>query len=164
MSHPPPRISPSHRAALHIICDRLRDAELVWAITGSLGFALQGVPVSPHDIDLQTTAAGAYEIERRCAEYVTRPVSFATTERIQSHFGALSIAGLPVEIMGDIQKRLPDVSWAPPPDLPRHRHFVMFEGLCVPVLSLAYEAEAYRTLGRHETAGLLERWLRAHAH
>jgi hypothetical protein len=155
-------IGDRHRAALRILCDRLRDDDLVWTVTGSLGFALQGVSVTPRDIDLQTTAAGAYEIERRCSEYATRPVAFAIAERIQSHFGALDVGGMPVEIMGDIQKCLPDGSWGPPTDLPRHRRYVAFEEERIPVLSLAYEAAAYRTLGRLETAAMLERWLRAH--
>ncbi len=157
-----PTIFPLHRAALCILCDRLHDADFAWVITGSLGFALQGVPVEPHDIDVQTTTAGAYEIARRCADLVTHPVAFASARRMQSHFGALAISGLPVEIMGDIQKRLPDGSWGPPTDLPRHRRFVAFERERIPVLSLAYEAEAYRALGRAETADLLDRWLRAH--
>lgn len=156
------RIGADHRAALRILCERLRDAELVWAVTGSLGFALQGVPVTPHDIDVQTTAAGAYEIARRCSEYVIRPVALATSERMQSHFGTLEIAGVQVELMGDIQKRLPDGSWGPPTDLPRHCRYVIFEGERLPVLSLAYEAEAYRAVGRVETAAMLQRWLRAH--
>jgi hypothetical protein len=162
MAYSRPRISARHRAALRILCDRLHTADLVWVVTGSLGFALQGLPVTPHDIDVQTTAAGAYEIARRCSEYVSCPVAFASAETIQSHFGALDIAGLPMEIMGDIQKRLPDGSWSPPTELPRHRRYVTLEGERVPVLSLVYEAEAYHTLGRLDTAAMLERWLRAH--
>jgi len=34
--------------------ERLGDSDVNWAVTGSLGFALQGVPVEPHHIDIQT--------------------------------------------------------------------------------------------------------------
>ena len=57
--------------------------------------------------------------------------------------------------MGDVEKRLVDGSWAPPPELSRHRRFVMVAALQVPVMSLAYEAEAYELLGRPERAALI---------
>jgi hypothetical protein len=133
-----------------------------WALTGSLSFALQGLPVEPHDIDLQTDRAGAYAVERCFAEAVIRPVAFSAAANIRSHFGALCIDGITVEIMGDIEKRLPDGSWEGPVDLARHRRFVDVEGLRVPVLSLAYERDAYLKLGRVERAALLAEWIAAH--
>jgi hypothetical protein len=138
---------------------RLKGSGVRWVVTGSLGFAVQGVPVAVHDVDIQTDAAGAYEIACRFADEVTRPVTFAQAERIRSHFGALRLFGVTVELMGDIEKRLPDGSWDGPTDLARHRRWVSLAGLRVPVLDLAYEAEAYARLGRMETAQLLRRWL-----
>ena len=91
---------------LRMLHDRLRNG-VPWALTGSTSFALQGVPVSPRDIDVQTDEAEAYEIERRFAASVLRPLTFASTERIRSHFGALRIGGVTVEIMGGVQKRPP---------------------------------------------------------
>ena len=130
-----------------------------WVVTGSTGFALQGVPVEPKDIDIQTDRAGAYEIERLIAAAVVRPVTFSTAERIRSHFGALLLGGVTVEIMGDIEKRRPDGTWAPPPDLSRHSHMVTVEGMRLPVLSLEYEYQAYVALGRTERAAMLRAWL-----
>jgi hypothetical protein len=137
--------------------------DVPWAVTGSTGFALQGVPVAVHDVDVQTDAAGAYEIARRFAAEVTAPVRPAESARIRSHFGALLVDGIAVEIMGDIQKRRPDGTWEAPVDVARHRRWVTLDdGLRVPVLALEYEATAYRMLGRHETAEMLEAWLRGH--
>ena len=59
--------------------DRDLDGAL-WVLTGSVGLALQGMPLEPRDVDVQTDAAGAYEIERRLAAYTTRPVAFVTRE------------------------------------------------------------------------------------
>lgn len=123
---------------------------------------LQGVPVGAHDIDVQTDAAGAYALAGRFAEAVTRPVAFSEAERIRSHFGALRLYGVTVEIMGDIAKRLPAGRWEEPVDLDAHMRFVEAHGMRLPVLALAYDAGAYRTLGRIQTAELLERWLAAH--
>jgi aminoglycoside-2''-adenylyltransferase len=151
-----------HLAALRELEARLRGSGVRWALTGSTSFALQGVPVEAHDIDVQTDAAGAYALAGRFAEAVTRPVAFSEAERMRSHFGALRLYGLTVEIMGDIAKRLPDGRWEEPVDLDAHTRFIQAHGLRLPVLALEYEAEAYRMLGRTQTAELLAGWLAAH--
>ena len=144
---------------LRAIVERLDDGQVIWVVTGSLGMALQGVPRQPHDIDLQTDAPGAYEIEARFRPQVIRPVRWSTTGRLRSHFGTLLVGGLEVEIIGDIQKRLPDGTWTPAPDLERHRRLVEVAGMRVPVLDLAYEAEAYAQMGRVARAEALQQWL-----
>ncbi len=156
----PAAIPPEHCAALRRLHDRLAADGLPWAVTGSLGFALQGVPVAVRDIDIQTDREGAYRIAALFAASVTLPVAWRADERIRSHFGRLTLDGMAVEIMGAVQKRLADGAWEDPVDIARYRQFVAFEGLRVPVLSLAYECQAYRRLGRLEKAALLERWLR----
>ena len=144
---------------LRQIHTRLFNTDVNWVVTGSLGFALQGVPVQPNDIDLQTDKAGAYEIERLFSDAVIRKVKFSATERIRSHFGALQIDGIEVEIMGDIQKRGADGVWEEVIDPAHYRQIVEIEGLLVPVLSLEYEYQAYLKFGRVERAQMLRRWL-----
>lgn len=143
---------------LRKICERLKD-DVIWALTGSLGHALQGVPVEVHDVDIQTDREGAYEIERRFSEFVVRRVRFSSTDKIRSHFGELRIDGVKVEIMGDVQKRLPDGGWEEPVDVEKHRKFIQVEGMRVPVLKLEYEYRAYLILGRKERAEILERYM-----
>ncbi len=150
--------------ALRRVYERLRETQILWAVTGSLNFALQGLNVEPNDIDLQTDAAGVYEIERRLAEYSVRKVVFSTSnsKRLRSHYGALEIDGVQVEIMGDLEKLLDDGTWEAPPALNRHRIWLEVEGMRLPVLSLEYEEQAYRKLGRTEKADMLRRWLDQH--
>ena len=144
---------------LERILYHLRTISAPWAVTGSLGFALQGVPVEPHDIDIQTDEKGAYEIERLLAKFVVERVRFASAKNIRSHFGVLNINGIKVEIMGDIQKRLDDGTWTRPPDLRKHIHFIKLEEKNIPVLALEYEYHAYMQLGRKDKADLLKYWL-----
>lgn len=154
------RLDERHIDVLYLIHDRIADASLNWALTGSVAFALRGIDVSsPGDIDIQSNEAGAYEIERRLAEYSVRPVRFSEAEHLRSHFGALQIEGVAVEIIGDIQHRRPDGSWTAPVDIAVRREWVEVDDLRLPVLSLEYEAEAYRRIGREETAHLLRAWL-----
>jgi hypothetical protein len=152
-------IDQAHLLALHTLYTRLNRPAIRWAITGSLGFALHGIPVAVHDIDVQTDREGAYVIERCFADGIVRPVAFRTSERIQSHFGVLRVEGIEVEIMGDIQKRLPDGGWDEPPRLTEHTEYLAVDGMHVPVLSVEYEYEAYLRLGRTEQAHLLRAWL-----
>ena len=149
-------------AYLNVLCQihaRLFNTDVNWVVTGSLGFALQGVPVQPNDIDLQTDKAGAYEIESLFSNVAIRKVKFSATERIRSHFGALQIDDIEVEIMGDIQKRGADGVWEEIVDLGHYRRMVEINGLLVPVLSLEYEYQAYLKFGRTERAKMLRRWL-----
>jgi hypothetical protein len=152
-------IKHNHFEVLHKIYARLNHSNVNWVITGSLGFALQGVPVEVNDIDIQTDKEGAYEIERQFSEFVIRKVTFSSTDKIRSHFGTLMIDGIKVEIMGDIQKRLDDGSWEDPVNLEKYKKFVEIQGMKIPVLSLEYEYQAYLRLGRIDKAEMLRKWL-----
>jgi hypothetical protein len=149
----------SYLNTLHTIHALLKDSQINWAVTGSLGMALQGMDIEVHDIDIQTDKDGAYEMERLFFEYVVKPVHDSASGRIRSHFGALEIGGIKVEIMGDIQKRLDNQTWEEPVKVECHKHWVRIDGMQIPVLSLAYEYQAYLKLGRNEKAEMLRKWL-----
>lgn len=155
-------ISAQQQHALRIIHDGLQGTRVVWAITGSLGFALHGMKLKVNDIDLQTDADGAYEIENTFAENVVRRVKFSVSDKITSHWGELKIEGVKVEIMGALQKKLPNGTWESPVEVERYREFVSFECMKLPVLSLRYEEQAYRKLGRTEKADQIKEWLTRH--
>jgi hypothetical protein len=146
----------SYSKAMRRIYKCLQNRPVNWVVTGSFSFALQEVPVTPRDIDLQTDLAGALTIEQLLSKYVVQKVKFSTNEKMRSHFGELSINGVKVEIMGDIQKRNEDGSWEKPVDLDEHKQFVEFRGMTIPVLALEYEYEAHIKLGRFERAELLK--------
>ena len=145
--------------ALRKICIQLSDCQNNWVITGSLGMALQGMEIKIHDIDIQTNKHGAYEIESLFSQYVVKTVHFSASEQIRSHFGSLEIGGVKVEIMGDIQKLLGNRVWEEPVKVEKYRHWISFEGMQVPVLSLKYEYQAYLKLGRIEKAEKIKKWL-----
>ena len=149
------------RDALLEILARLDDTDIPWALTGSLGHRLQGVPVTPHDIDLQTDEAGAYGIAKRLSDFLVEPIRFVESERIRSHLGRFFIRGVAVEVMGAVQKRLPDGSWEQSVDVRPIRTYATLAGRRIPVLSLDHERRAYEILGRHDRAELLGRYSQA---
>ena len=151
-------ISEDHIAALRLLIQRLDGHPVDWALTGSTGMALQGVPLIANDIDVQTNTPGAYEIAGVLADVALTPVRYLPSERIRSHYGAYELAGVRVEIMGDMEKYV-DGLWEPPVDVRLQRRWVQLEGLNLPVMDLRHEVDAYLKMGRIERAGLLRDWL-----
>jgi hypothetical protein len=146
-------------AVLRMIALNLDRTAVNWAVTGSCSLALQGVPVAVHDIDLRTTARDAYRIESIFRAYQKRPVAFTTTERVRSHWGALEVNGIQVEIIGDMQHLLADGTWEPLVDLNSFKVYVEMDGVQLPVMSLPFLYAAYQLLGRADKVALLQNWL-----
>ena len=155
-------LSPALAPALRLLSERLADVTVPWAIGASCSLALHGLHVDPHDVDLDTTAAGAYRIEQACRDLLVRPVQFVPSPRIRSYWGALAIYGIQVELIGEFQVLRGDGSWAPPPDVRQLRQLITLEDLRLPVMPLAYVRDAYRLLGKTQKAALIDRWLTEH--
>jgi len=136
---------------VEILLSNLRNLNHPWTVTGSLGLRLQGIEVTVHDIDLQSTKEGVFAMELALGEYVVHTVKFLESKIIRSYFGELKIAGIKVEIMGDVQKALGG-EWGSPVDLAASIHWVKLRGWSIPVLDLEAEYRAYRMLGREEKA------------
>ncbi len=153
-------LNPRYAAALETICAALDGTSLRWALTGSAGMALQGMAYTPRDIDVQTDAAGAREIEQRLARYVTRPLAWIESAGIHSWLGALEIEGVPVELIGSVQ-RPGKLGWEET-DIARVILYARMGTRRVPVLSLAHEAVAYAAMGRAEKAAALRDWAANH--
>ncbi|WP_203227770.1 nucleotidyltransferase domain-containing protein [Calorimonas adulescens] len=148
-------ISEQKKKVILMIDDVLKNQNVIWAFTGSASFVIQGMQMPVHDIDIQTDKDGAYKIEKLFSEYIVAPVQFCGTESIRSHFGKLMISNEKVELMGDIQKRLPSGEWENPISLKELIKYIDFEGHSIPVLSLEYEYHAYKILGRYDKADQL---------
>jgi hypothetical protein len=144
-------LSEDHTKVLHLLMTRI-PGHLDWALTGSAGLRLQGVDVPVHDLDLESHPAGVDEIAHIFGTYLREMPHWKEGQRLRSYFGVLVVEGIQVELMGDIQHWLPDGSWSPVADIPTLRRRLAWQGRQVPVLDLAYEAQAYEELGRTEKA------------
>ena len=144
-----------HRAALRELGERAPPERFLWALTGSAAARLQGVDVPVGDLDVQTDRGTALAIVQAFEAHVVQPLYKRESAHIRSDFAVLTIEGIRVEVMGDLQKRRPDGSWEPPVGIAQHLRWVEWEGMQAPVLDLAYEASAYAALGRDERAALL---------
>ncbi len=126
---------------LRNLYNRLLNMDCDWAIGGNFASYLKGAPVSLYDptINIQTDKDGAYKIERAFSEFVISPVSFLSSQTVQGYFGVLMIDNVRIEIMGDIQKRLPDGTWEGPADIARYKEYIEVEDMMIPILDPSYK-------------------------
>lgn len=144
-------VEPGFLEILKLLENRLSKVNISWALTGSTNFALQGLAYVPSDIDIQTDRKGAFEIESLFKDFIVKKVTFSTNRLIRSYFGELNINGIPVEIIGDMEK-LVDGEWEKAPKINEIKQYIIVGDLHLPVLSLQYEAKAYQKLGRVDKA------------
>lgn len=159
MREPVQPLTPELLSVLELVADRLVSLTRPWAVTGSLGMRLQGVPFAVHDIDLQSDRLGVLAMAEILSEFVVEPPTLRESSILRSYFGALQVGTVRVELMGDLRKRADDGGWEPPTQVADHLCQVTWRGRIVPVLDLHYEEQAYRRLGRGEHADLLRQWL-----
>jgi len=141
-----------HTEVLSFLVEKIPPTQHLWALTGSAGLRLQGVDVSVHDLDLQADATTVFLLEKELAEYMKVPVHRWETEHTLSYHGQAEIHGLQVELLGDIQHRLPNGVWGAALDIPSVLVWLEWHDLEIPVLSLVHEAAAYEKMGRLEKA------------
>ena len=122
---------------------------------------LSGLSLAAEPLPSPSTA-GVLVMQACLADYVSQPVEFRGSATIQSTFGRCQIGGVVVECMGDLQTRTPGEEWSRPPDIRQHRRYCDYHGLHLPVMDVAYEAGAYRRMGRLEKAMWIDEWLRMH--
>lgn len=150
-------LSPAFVSALRVMSDRLAGTSIDWAVGASCSLALHGIDIEPHDIDIDTSAAGAYLIQEQCRDLLARPVQLVMSQQIRSHWGALVVDGVQVELIGEFQVRRGDGSWTLPPDVRQLRRWVTLGDLRLPVMPLPYVRDAYRLLGKTDKAALIDR-------
>ena len=135
--------------ALRIINKHLESTDISWTIMGSVSLALQGVDVSPNDIDILTDKHGAFKIGALLNEYEARPVTFGRTNLFESFYGVYNIAGTKVEVMGDLRVIL-DGTWVSLSDRLKSPRIVQVYSMSIPVSSLHDQQQFYERLGREK--------------
>jgi hypothetical protein len=152
--------SRSLRATLFSFHDRLAGSNITWAITASANLMLQGLDVTPNDIDVMTDAEGAYRIEELFSDHVIRPIqppelAMNDDKDIRSHYGVLSLDGIDVDLMGSVEHRI-DGEWVPFDTVVENREYIERDGRDIPVMSLDHELTGYRNLGRGKRVAQVE--------
>jgi len=152
-------ITEKHKQVLEIIAKNLEGKDINWAIVGSTSLALQGVDITPNDIDILTDKEDSFKIQECLKEYVVEPVAYKESERFISYFGKFKIEGLDVEVMGDLKNKIPDSDlWTETSRLSAKKT-IDYKGLKINVINLEQEYEAYVKMDRKEKAKLIKKAL-----
>ncbi|MBO3747349.1 hypothetical protein J5X84_14830 [Streptosporangiaceae bacterium NEAU-GS5] len=144
----------SYREVLRMLLAELGQVSEPWVISGSAALALHGLPVTPADIDVESTAAGAGAIGVRLSAFEIQPVRFSGTILLRSHFGRFLVGGMPVEVIGDLRIRGRH-GWSEPFGAGRAAVRVQTEFGPVPVAARDALAAQYAALGRPDRARLV---------
>jgi len=137
-----------HKEAVKTIAQVLYNSEVPYTFIKSSSLALQGLPVIPNDIDILTTARGAYDIEKMFREYLVRNTSYSSNDMFGSHFGELRINGVKIELMGDLTAN--HGRWQSYNHSLRERDYITIDGYQIPVSQLTHERESYLALNRQK--------------
>ena len=123
--------------ALLKMSEVLEPKKVAWAVDGSTALALQGIDITPADLDILSDREGAYRISRLFAGAVVAPVRYRKSVRFWSHFGEMKIEGVKVEVMGNLRV-FQDGKWSKvmSPST-RKIKWVKVERIKIPVVSLA---------------------------
>ncbi len=155
-------------AMLRCVVPSMFKAQEPWALMGSTASVLQGIPdYIPPDIDLVTTAQGAYIMEG-CAGNLgatVRPVAFSRSDRYASHFGIFEVLGVKTEVMGDLEIHVGDGGITATDHFARWSDKIrirQFEGVHIPVVPLEWQLIANVLLGRPERSEGIAHFLLTH--
>jgi len=122
-----------------------------WILVGSTNLAMHGVDVVANDIDIITDEFGAHEIDKLLGDFCTLRLDNTPAENIRSLLSKYLIDDVEIEVMGNLQTRLPDGEWS---DLTTFddKEIYTYEDAPIPTLSLEKELRGYTNLGRMEKA------------
>ena len=140
---------PRWRSVLRRVVRILNGEGLQYKIVGGASIVLNGVLQPVKDLDIETNQDGAYRFQELFYAHMLTPVSLSESEMYRSHFGRFEIEGVPVEVMGDLQRRAGQ-GWVP--TWANTENSVDLEGVEVRVSSLEEETLAYIRRGRLERA------------
>jgi hypothetical protein len=135
--------------ALKIINQKLKGKKIKWVLVGSTSLALQGVKVTPKDIDILTDKKGAFKIEKLFKKYKVGviPVKLSHSKLFKSHFGKFKLDDVKFEVMGDLKEKRGDkwVSFSARLESPK---IIKIGGMKIPVSPLKEELKFYQKLNR----------------
>ena len=95
-------LNPTFVEVLKLISENI-PSNIKWAVDGSTSLALQGIDVTPRDIDILTDHEGAIRIQESLKRYNVVPISHSSNEKYDSYFGTFKMKSIKVDVMGDLR-------------------------------------------------------------
>ena len=136
---------------LKIIINKIGNKNIVWALSGSISLALQGIEVTINDIDILTNEHGAKELDNLLKEYCVQKSEYSSTEICRSIYGKYEINNIAVEIMANYQYKLKTGEWS---KLNNLNDIIMYsyKGMRIRALTLKQRLQEYEDAGKENRA------------
>lgn len=140
---------------LKLVSNRLTSNGFIWAIIGSTNLALQGIDVSPRDLDIISTMDVLPKIKSIFQEYEVAEIEERGSAISGSYWRVvMHINGIEIEVLGEKENgiyvdRL----------LAGNKIEISLDGVNISCLALESELQAYRDTGRQNKVDLIESFL-----
>lgn len=145
-------ITENFKKALKILSERFEKSKLKWALIGSTNMALQGMDVSPHDIDIIVNVDDFGKTRNAFSDLRPSPAE-------KSKYGGLKfklvIEGVEIEIIGEGRNDGVYIHSL----LENKLTYIDVDGTKIPCFRLEVEAEAYSKTNREEKAGMIRKFI-----
>lgn len=132
-----------------------------YAIRGTASVILQGYDMLAEDIDVICDAQTALACNTIFSDTLTSPIAFKENTKYKSYFGAFSVKGVPVEIMGNWQIYSTKGVWS---SVYNGSEFelIAVNGYQIRCTPLKLEFEAFMQMGRWNAYHKLRNLVNAH--
>jgi len=99
------------RRALSTLLERVQGSAIEWRLGGSVSLALQGLEISPHDVDLFLPSGdAAHLMAETLDEFVVSAPHRRTSEPFTSYRGHCRIEGMEIDLIGELVIETPQGS------------------------------------------------------
>jgi len=152
-------LSDDFKKVIKLISLKLKNKKFIWAFIGSSNLNLQGIDISPNDIDIITSAESIKIFEEQFKQYITKKITKKSSLREgypEVYEMKLKINNVEVQIIGEYDDD-PYFSRLKKGNLV----FIKLDNLLVPCLSLQSEAEACSGTKREQKAELIRNFLKS---
>lgn len=135
------------------IAKALKNRKVVWAIVGSSNLALQGMKITPKDIDIATNKMGTFVIAQSLKRYEVESVHWRESEKLASYRGKFVIDGVDIEVIGELKRKSIYVNRL------KSRIFIKINSENIPCLRLEDELHGYKVMGKLAKARAIKKYL-----
>jgi hypothetical protein len=141
------------RQALSTLLERLQGSSIEWRLGGSVALALQGLEVSPRDVDLFLPSGDAARLmAETLGEFVESPPHRRTSEPFTSYRGHCRIETVEIDLIGELVIETPQgrVELGAHSLLWRRESSLPFQGWKVPSIPLEIQLVTYYLMPERE--------------
>lgn len=143
-------------SVLTLLLEKCTAMDEQWVVAGSMSLALQGVNVSPSDIDVVTTKDGAFKINDLLKQWEAKSVEFGCTEQYKSYYGKFKIQDISIDVMGALKEKR-NGKWISLSSRLSSPKIVTIAGRDLPVTPLKHQLESYKMSEREKDKVIIQK-------